>query len=90
MTGSSRASDRLDYPPGLNEVVRTVISQELRARYSLPTLVTLVNQLDNQQKKNAKRCLFVVHVALQRRRIYLKTKRKPSLPSELNRCNQEK
>jgi hypothetical protein len=30
-------------------------------------LVTLVNQLDNQQKKNAKRCLFVVHVALQRR-----------------------
>ena len=56
MTGSSRASDRLDYLRGLNEVVRTAIGQELRARYSVPeklpdALFTLVNQLDDQQKQ---------------------------------------
>ena len=56
MTGSSRASDRLNYLRGLNEVVRTVIGQELRARYSVPeklpdALFTLINQLDDQQKQ---------------------------------------
>ena len=56
MTRSSRASDRLDYLRGLNEVVRTVIAQELRARYSVPeklpdALFTLINQLDDQQKQ---------------------------------------
>jgi hypothetical protein len=49
-------SDRLDYLRGLNEVVRTVIGQELRARYSVPeklpdALFTLINQLDDQQKQ---------------------------------------
>jgi hypothetical protein len=56
MTRSSRASDRLDCLRGLNEVVRTVIAQELRARYSVPeklpdALFTLINQLDDQQKQ---------------------------------------
>ena len=56
MTRSSRASDRLDYLRGLNEVVRTVIAQELRARYSVPeklpdALFALINQLDDQQKQ---------------------------------------
>ena len=56
MTRSSRASDRLDYLRGLNEVVRTVIAQELRARYSVPeklpdALFTLINQLDDQQNQ---------------------------------------
>jgi hypothetical protein len=56
MTRSSRASDRLDYLRGLNEVVRTVIAQKLRARYSVPdklpdALFTLINQLDDQQKQ---------------------------------------
>ena len=56
MTRSSRASDRLDYLRGLNEVVRTVIAQELRARYSVPenlpsALATLVNQPDDRNKQ---------------------------------------
>jgi len=46
----------LIYLRGLNEVVRTVIAQELRARYSVPAklpdaLFTLINQLDDQQKQ---------------------------------------
>jgi hypothetical protein len=55
MTRSSRASKELDKLRSMNEAVRTAIGQELRTRYSvaetLPdALVTLVDQLDNQQK----------------------------------------
>ena len=56
MMVSSRASDRLDYSRGLNEAVRTVIGQELRARYPAPeklpvALLKLVHRLDDQQKQ---------------------------------------
>jgi hypothetical protein len=49
------ASQELDHLRDMNEVVRTAIGQELRKRCSvaetLPNaLVTLVNQLDDQQK----------------------------------------
>jgi hypothetical protein len=55
MARSSWASQELDHLRDMNEVVRTAIGQELRKRCSvaetLPNaLVTLVNQLDDQQK----------------------------------------
>jgi hypothetical protein len=58
MMVSSRASDRLDYSRGLNEAVRTVIGQELRARYPAPeklpvALLTLVHRLDDRQKQES-------------------------------------
>ena len=56
MMVSSPASHRPDYSRSLNEVVRTVGRAGARARYSTPgklpdALLTLVNQLDDQQKR---------------------------------------
>jgi hypothetical protein len=56
MTRSSRASQELDHLQEMNEFVRTAIGQELRRKRcsvakTLPNaLVTLINQLDDQQK----------------------------------------
>ena len=71
MTRSSRPLTGLIYLRGLNEVVRTVIGQKLTARYSVPEnsrtpCLRLSISWTISKSKDARRCLFVGHVALQR------------------------
>ena len=71
MTRSSRPLTGLIYLRGLNEVVRTVIGQKLTARYSVPEksrtpCLRLSISWTINKSKDARRCLFVGHVALQR------------------------